>query len=84
VTGCYVFIMKKVKNSPGPKKQTKKMHRLEIYVDPEVAKVLVKAAAKDGRTASNYIARVLAEYVETYHHTDHEHAPEGGRDGKGA
>jgi predicted HicB family RNase H-like nuclease len=75
--------MKKAKNSPGPKKQSKKMHRLEIYVDPEVAKVLVKAAAKDGRTASNYIARVLAEYVETYH-TDHERAPAGGRDGKEA
>jgi len=42
-----------------------KLQRLEIFVDPEVAAVLSRSAAGDGRTVSNYIARVLAEHVET-------------------
>jgi hypothetical protein len=40
-----------------------KLQRVEIYVDPEVIAVLTRSAAREGRTVSNYIARVLAEHV---------------------
>lgn len=44
-------------------KQSAKLQRLEIYVDPKVAKVLIGLAKVEDRTLSHFVARVLAEYV---------------------
>jgi len=43
-----------------------KLKRIELYVEPVTEKALREAAVRDGRTVSNYIARVLDEYVETF------------------
>lgn len=43
-----------------------KLQRLEVYVEPAVAKALVGLAEGDDRTVSNYIARVLAEHIEEH------------------
>lgn len=42
-----------------------KLKRTEVYLEPATEKALREAAAQDDRTVSNYIARVLDEYVET-------------------
>jgi len=43
-----------------------KLQRLEIYVDPSLAKALTALADGEDRTLSNYVARVLAEHVEDH------------------
>jgi uncharacterized protein (DUF1778 family) len=43
-----------------------KLKRIDLYVERNTERVLKEAAAEDGRTVSNYIARVLDEYVETF------------------
>lgn len=40
-----------------------KLKRIELYVEPATERALKEAAAEDGRTVSNYIARVLDEYI---------------------
>jgi predicted HicB family RNase H-like nuclease len=44
----------------------KKLKRIDVYVEPALEKALSQAASEDDRTLSNYIARVLDEYVETF------------------
>lgn len=43
-----------------------KLQRLEVYVEPSIAKALVGLAEGDDRTVSNYVARVLGEHVEEH------------------
>jgi uncharacterized protein (DUF1778 family) len=43
-----------------------KLKRIDVYVEPAIEKALARAAANDDRTLSNYVARVLSEYVEEY------------------
>lgn len=42
-----------------------KLKRTDVYLEPTTEKALKEAAARDGRTMSNYISRVLDEHVET-------------------
>jgi hypothetical protein len=43
-----------------------KLQRLEVYVDPALARALGGLADMEDRTVSNYVARVLAEHVEAH------------------
>jgi hypothetical protein len=43
-----------------------KLQRLEVYVDPFLAKALIGLADGEKRTLSNYVALVLAEHVEEH------------------
>ncbi len=43
-----------------------KLQRLEVYVDPTLAKALSGLADAERRTLSNYVAGLLAEHVEEH------------------
>jgi hypothetical protein len=46
------------------KEKRTKLIRLEVYVDPVLAKLVVNGAARNERTVSNYISRILGSCPE--------------------
>jgi uncharacterized protein (DUF1778 family) len=42
----------------------RKKQRLEVYVEPDVVNKLARAAEKERRTVSNYVAGVLAIHAD--------------------
>jgi hypothetical protein len=43
-----------------------KLQRLEVYVEPAIAKALIALSEGEDRTVSNYVARILGEHVEEH------------------
>jgi hypothetical protein len=46
------------------KEKRVKLRRVDVYLDPTLAKVLSIAARREDRTLSNYISRVLDRHVD--------------------